>query len=116
MKIKQFDKATLKAVRADINAVLTKYGVSSGMDFELGSIRFTSASFELKVSAKIKGAVTLDDQIMQSRATALGLKMTGLEGRTLVKYNTRAKAYPFIYSQNGKMFKCSTEQAKRYFA
>ena len=117
-KFAQFDKTTLKALRAEMQAVLEKYGVSSNIDFEVGNMKFSSAEVEIKVKAKIKGAKTRTNVILESRVKALGLKITNQFGDELVDYNTRAYKMPFVYkcAKTGKMFKCDDRMAKMRFA
>ena len=114
--IAKFDKVNLKNIRAELNAVLAKYAVTQGMSLELGNIKFSEGEFEAKLKASIKGAVTRTDTMLASQMQYLNLQQSGLSGRKLVSYNSRAHAYPFVYEQAGKKSKCSVEMAKMYFA
>lgn len=113
--ITKFDKATLQAIRRDLNAVLAKYAEANGMEMSVGNIKFSEGDFEAKVNAKIKGAKTMVDKVLESVMASRGLQAAGVGGRTLVAYNSRSYKYPFVYEQNGKRFKCSTESAMLYF-
>lgn len=110
-----FDKATLMKVRAELNAVLAKYGSEAGLEFDIGSIKFTDQSFNATMSCKIKGGQTIQDKALVQMMQILNLQKNGLDGRVLKSYNSRQYRYPFIYEQYGKMYKCSQEQAQRYF-
>jgi len=113
----RFDKSSLAAVRAELNAVLAKYGMEQNLEFALGNIRFTEGSFNTTLTCNIKGAVTREDQILNSVLKAHKLGRQSADGlRKLVGYNSRAKAYPFIYEFGGKRFKCSIIAARQYFA
>ena len=114
--IAKFDKTNLKNIRAELNAVLAKYAVTQGMTLELGNIKFSEGEFEAKMKAKINGAVTRTETLLMSQMKYLNLQESGMSGRKLVGYNSRAHAYPFVYEQAGKRFKCSVEMAKMYFA
>jgi len=114
--ITEFNKVNLKNVREDISAILSKYAKETGIELSIGNIRFTSGTFSAKLDAKIKGAKTEVDNVLAYMMTVEKLKANGLDGRVLTKYNTRGKAYPYIYTQNGKSFKCSPDSAKRYFS
>jgi len=117
-KIAKFDKATLKALRAEMEAVLDKYGTKSGLDISVGSMRFSDAEVTIKVEAKIKGAVSRSTQLVETMAKARGLVMKNKHGDVLTSYNTRAHKMPFVYkcASTGKMFKCSAESAEMRFA
>lgn len=117
-KFAKFDKANLKALRAEMQAVLEKYGVASNIDFEVGNMRFSEAEVDIKVKAKVKGAKTRTDTILESAAKIHGLKMKNASGDELVKYNPRSYKYPFVFKcgKTGKMFKCDDDSAKARFA
>ena len=118
-KFSKFDKATLKALRSEMDEVLSKYGVKANLDIEVGSMRFSDAEVEIKVKAKVKGAVTMTDTMLISAAKSLGItKFKNTKGDELVKYNSRSYKYPFVYKNaiDGKMYKCDERQAFRLFA
>lgn len=115
-KIQSFDKATLRALRSEMEAVLEKYGKKTGLDFEVGNMRFSESEVDIKVKAKVKGAKTRTDTQLEMMVQMLGLKMTNKSGDRLVEYKTRSRKYPFIFERSGKRYKCSQEQAKMLFA
>jgi len=114
-KFTAFDRKNLLALRAEMEAVLSKYGFDSNLEFAVGSMKFSSAEVEVKVSAKIKGAKTLKDSVLEARIKALGLVMEK-NGMKLVRYDTKKYKMPFIYEKGGKLFKTSEEHAKFLFA
>ena len=114
--MKTFDKVTLMNIRKELNAVLAKYGDDAGLQFEIGSIKFSDESFDAKLLCKIKGGQSLQDKALLQMMQQLNLQEHGLNGRVLKSYNSRQYRYPFVFEQGGKMFKCSEDQAKRYFA
>ena len=117
-KFAKFDKANLKALRAEMQAVLEKYGVASNLEFEVGNMRFSEAEVEIKVKAKVKGAKTRSDSMLETMAQIKGLKLKNAFGDVLVEYNSRSYKYPFVYKcgKTGKMFKCDDRGAKMRFA
>lgn len=117
-KFASFDKKNLSSLRAEMSAVLQKYGVDSNLDIDVGNMRFSASEVEIKVTAKVKGAKTFSNVILESRAAALGLKLTNKMGDQLVDYNTRAHKMPFIYvsANDGKRYKCDESMAKLRFA
>ena len=44
--MKTFDKVTLMNIRKELNAVLAKYGDEAGLEFDVGSIKFSDDSFD----------------------------------------------------------------------
>ena len=111
-----FDKATLQALRSEMQSVLDKFGAN--LQFEVGNMRFSDAEVDIKVKAVIKGAVTRTDKQLELYAKMAGIaNFKNARGEELVKYNTRSYKYPFVYKgTDGKMYKCSEVQAKRLFA
>jgi uncharacterized protein YejL (UPF0352 family) len=117
-KFAKFDRANLKALRAEMQAVLEKYGVASNLEIEVGNMKFSENEVEIKVKAKVKGAKTFTNTILESRVAALGIKMKNRAGDELVDYNTKAYKMPFVYlnARDGKRYKTSEEGAKMRFA
>jgi uncharacterized protein YejL (UPF0352 family) len=117
-KFAKFDRTNLKALRAEMQAVLEKYGMSSNLEIEVGNMKFSEAEVEIKVKAKVKGAKTFSNAILESRVASLGIKMKNQFGDELVDYNTKAYKMPFVYrcAKTGKMFKCDERMAKMRFA
>jgi hypothetical protein len=115
MKYTSFDKASLKVLREELNKVLKQYG-PEGVQFEIGNIKFSSNECDIAVKAKIEGAKTFSETILETRCAALGLRMVNAQGMKLVDYKSNNHKYPFIFERDGKRFKCSESQAKFYFA
>jgi hypothetical protein len=115
-KVTKFDKATLRALRADLQKVLAQYGSNANIDFSIGNIKFSSAECDIKIKAKIVGAVTLTDTLLAAQIKRLGLVTTNKQGDTLVEYRARNRAYPFIYrTAAGKQYKTSELSVKLRF-
>lgn len=117
-RYERFDRKTLKNLRVEMQALLEKYGVSANVDFKIGNMRFTENEVEIKVNAKINGAKTLSNVILETRVAALGVKMENKLGDRLVDYKTRSYKYPFVYvsGADGKRYKASTESVRMRFA
>ena len=111
----EFNKVNLKIVREDISAILSKYAKETGIELSIGNIRFTEGSFTAKLDAKIKGAKTKEDSVLEFMMVTKGLAKTSKCGKTLVGYNSRAGKYPFVFESAGKRYKCSENNAKMYF-
>jgi hypothetical protein len=118
MKFSKFDRTNLKALRDEMSALLSKYGIDSNLEIEVGNMKFSDSEVEVKVKAKVKGVKTLTNVILESRVTALGLKLKNKLGDELVDYNTRAHKMPFVYinAADGKRYKCDERLAKMRFA
>ena len=117
-KFAKFDRTNLKALRVEMEALLAKYGVGSNLDITVGNMKFNESEVEIKVKAKVKGAKTFTNVILESRAKALGLTLKNKFGDELIDYNTRAPKMPFIYinAADGKRYKCDERLAKLRFA
>jgi hypothetical protein len=117
-KIAKFDRDSLKMLRLEMQALLTKYGADMNIEFNIGNMKFSESEVEIKVSAKIAGAKTFTNVILESRVAALGLKMTNSLGDQLVDYNTKAYKMPYVYlnARDGKRYKCDERSVKIRFA
>ena len=117
-KFAKFDRKNLNALRAEMQALLTKYGVDSNLEIEVGGMKFSEAEVEIKVKAKVVGAKTLTNVILESRVAALGIKMKNKFGDELVDYNTRCYKMPFVYlnAADSKRYKCDERTVKMRFA
>lgn len=117
-KFAKFDRKNLTALRSEMLALLTKYGVDSNIEFEIGNMKFSENEVEIKVKSKIVGAKTFTNVILESRIAALGLKMKNALGDELVDYNTKAYKMPFVYlnARDGKRYKCDERTAQLRFA
>jgi len=117
-KFAKFDSKNLNNLRAEMSALLSKYGINSNLEFEVGNMKFTEAEVEIKVKAKVVGAKTRADSILETMIKLKGLKLKNAKGDELVGYNTRAHKMPFIYlkAADGKRYKCAEATAKFLFA
>jgi hypothetical protein len=103
--IKKFDQPTLRNLRVEMQALLEAYGVETNLEITVGNMSFSEVEVNIKVQAKVKGAETLTDRILQMEVDRLGLKMENNAGDKLVEYKTRAQKYSFVYESRGKLYK-----------
>ena len=103
--IKKFDQPTLRNLRVEMQALLEAYGVDTGLEITVGNMSFSEVEVNIKIQAKVKGAETLTDRILQMEVDRLGLKMENKAGDKLVEYKTRAQKYSFVYESRGKLYK-----------
>jgi len=118
-KFANFDKVTLNALRAEMQEVMNKYAAAANLTIEVGSMKFSAAEVEIKVKAKINGAVTMTDRLLESAARNAGItNFKNAAGDQLVGYNSRSFKYPFVYlsARDGKRYKCDAYSAKLRFA
>lgn len=112
----KFDRTNLKNLRADLDALLNKYGVDVNVDFEVGGMKFSEAEVEIKLKAKVRGAKTRSDSTLETYMKLLNLSARNIYGDELVSYNSRAYKMPFVYKgRDGKLYKCSADRAKMMF-
>ena len=118
MKIQNFDRQTLKSLRAEMEAVLAKYGNKAGVEFDIGNISFSDAEANIKVSAKVKGAKTQTDEILEMACKSLNIKKrVNAKGDKLIALKSRSPRYPFVYeAANGKQCKCTRDMAREMFS
>jgi hypothetical protein len=117
MKFTSFDKKNLNSLRAEMSEVLKKYGVESNLQVEIGNMKFSSAEVEIKVTAKVNGLKTQEDELLEIQAKILGLKMTNKAGDSLVGYKAANWKMPYIYAAaDGKKYKCDERKVKMLFS
>jgi hypothetical protein len=106
-------KFTCQELRDELNAVLAKFGQDCNLEFDVGNMKFTAESVDMKLTAKVKGRQVSAD--LESYASIFDLTLDQTSGRQLIEYNSRQYKFPFIYLQDGKRYKCNKETAMRYF-
>jgi hypothetical protein len=119
MTINAFDKVNLKTLRSEIDAALKAVAVKNGIDLSIGNISFDrdGGRFTSRLTAMTKlGQVKIP--------TAVRAKFDGINVGDSFKHNTKVltvtgfnlnkpKNCVTIADQNGKVFSCSLEMAKR---
>ena len=103
--ITKFDQPTLRNLRVEMQALIEAYGVKTNLEITVGNMSFSDTEVNIKVQAKVKGAVSRADRILQMEADRLGLKMKNNAGDKLVEYKTRAQKYSLVYESRGKLYK-----------
>lgn len=113
----QFDKASLKTLREEMQAVLDKFGDKTGLAIRVGNINYTMTEADIKIKVNIVGAQTRASLEVKKLGVLMGFTddLSGTNGRRLIGYQSRNRKYPFIYELNGKQYKCTEAQAKAYF-
>ena len=127
MKVTNFDKPTIKAIRMAMDNALAKVEKEYGITIATGNARFSGNEVTFKVkantldssgSANTKEATNWD---LYKNSIGLGWLNVGdrilLQGKyfTLKGYNTRARKSPInIEDAQGRGFKCSVEMVKLY--
>jgi len=114
--ITKFDQPTLRNLRVEMQALLEAYGVETNLEITVGNMSFSDTEVNIKVQAKVKGAVSRADRILQMEADRLGLKMKNDAGDKLVEYKTRAQKYSFVYESRGKLYKTDERGVVARFA
>ena len=127
MKVTNFDKPTIKAIRMAMDNALAKVEKEYGITISTGNARFSGNEVTFKVkantldssgSANTKEADMFD---LYKEQIGLGWLNPGdqilLQGKyfTLKGYNTRARKSPIqIEDAQGRGYKCSVEMVKMY--
>ena len=95
-KFSTFDRKTLKNLRTEMQDLLASYGVKSNLDIKVGNMSFSDAEVTIKVAAKIVGAKTMKDTMLEVMVADYSLKMKNSDGDELVEYNSRASKMPWV--------------------
>ena len=127
MKVTNFDKPTIKAIRMAMDNALATVEKEYGITISTGNARFSGNEVTFKVKANtqsIDGQVNTkeaDNFELYKNSIGLGWLEVGdqilLQGKyfTLKGYNTRARKSPIqIEDSNGRGYKCSVEMVKMY--
>ena len=127
MKVTNFDKPTIKAIRVAMDSALAKVEKDYGIKISTGNARFSGNEVTFKVKAN---TVTSDGVANTKEADnwdlykhTIGLEWLNvgdqimLQGKyfTLKGYNTRARKSPIqIEDMQGRGYKCSVSMLKMY--
>ena len=127
MKISNFDKPSIKAIRLAMDAALAKVEKQYGVKISTGNARFSADEVTFKVKANVIGTggvvKTKEAQAWDLYASSQGLghlsvgDSVELQGKsfTIKGYNTRARKSPInIEDHNGRGYKCSVSMLKMY--
>ena len=127
MKVSNFDKPSIKAIRMAMDIALAKVEKQYGIKISTGNARFSGDEVTFKVKANTIGTggqvQTKEAQnwAMMAQVNGLGHFSVGdtiqLQGKsfTIKGWNTRARKSPInIEDQNGRGYKCSVSMVKTY--
>ena len=127
MKVTNFDKPTVKAIRMAMDNALAKVEKEYGITIKTGNARFSGNEVTFKVKANTLGndgtVNTKEDNMWDLYADMNGLghlkvgDTVNLQGKsfTIAGWNTRARKSPVnITDQNGRGYKCSVAMVKMY--
>lgn len=128
MKVQQFDKPTIKAIRQAMDQALAQVANQYGITINTGNARFSGNEVTFKVKANtVDGAtgnaITKEAQTFElvKHQEGIGHLSVGdtvdLQGKafTLKGFNTRARKSPIqIEDQQGRGYKCSVQMLKMY--
>ena len=129
MKVTNFDKPTIKAIRMAMDQALATVANEYGITINTGNARFSGNEVTFKVKANTQSADgtvnTKEAQMWDLYAPTHGLGHLSvgdtiqLQGKsfTIAGYNTRARKSPInITDANGRGYKCSVAMVKMYNA
>ena len=127
MKVTNFDKPTVKAIRMAMDNALAKVEKEYGITIKTGNARFSGDEVTFKVKANTMGndgtVNTREANMWDLHADMNGLghlkvgDTVNLQGKsfTIAGWNTRARKSPVnITDQNGRGYKCSVAMVKMY--
>ena len=127
MKVTNFDKPTIKAIRLAMDSALAQVEKDYGIKISTGNARFSGneVTFKVKANTVTSGgkAITKEAQMFDivKHQEGLGHLSVGdtvtLQGKsfTITGYNTRARKSPInIEDMQGRGYKCSVSMLKMY--
>ena len=127
MKVTNFDKPTIKAIRMAMDQALATVANEYGITINTGNARFSGNEVTFKVKANTQSADgtvnTKEAQMWDLYAPTHGLGHLSvgdtiqLQGKsfTIAGYNTRARKSPInITDAQGRGYKCSVAMVKMY--
>ena len=115
MNVTKFDRATVKALRTKLDAVLADTGIE-GVEFKIGNMRFSETAVDIKVTATTAGEAEVKTDLVESMAKLHGVASTSKDGFTLVDFHSKKPKYPFIATKpGGGRIKMTPEQARLRF-
>lgn len=121
MRYENIDKDACRTLRADLQALIDNSGLFENLNIQIGNMKFTNSSVEMKASATILGAKTAKEDTIDRHlvyfAKVNNLTLEPRNNKKLVGYNSRSHKYPYLYENmvDGKRYKCDEYTAKRYF-
>ena len=128
MKVSNFDKPTIKAIRQAMDNALAQVATEYGITINTGNARFSGNEVTFKVKANtVDGAtgnaITKEAQMfdLYKNSEGIGHLNVGdtvtLQGKSFILrgYNTRARKSPIqIEDMQGRGYKCSVQMLKMY--
>ena len=127
MKVNQFDKPTIKAIRMAMDNALAQVANEYGITINTGNARFSGNEVTFKVKANTVDASgsanTKEAQMFDLYKTGEGIghlnvgDTINLQGKSFILkgYNTRARKSPIqIEDMQGRGYKCSVQMLKMY--
>ena len=127
MKVTNFDKPTIKAIRMAMDNALAKVEKEYGITISTGNARFSGNEVTFKVKANTLDATgsanTKEAQMfdLYKNSEGIGHLSVGdtvtLQGKQFILrgYNTRARKSPInIEDMQGRGYKCSVQMLKMY--
>jgi hypothetical protein len=124
-KINQFDRQSLRALRADLDSAMATIANKYGIQLNAGNISFTAETATIKVAAGIiknGTVVTAEAKAFDQykRLVGLGAFNVGdsinIQGKqyTITGYKPRSSKAPVCVSRDGRGFKVSVDMVKMY--
>ena len=128
MKVNQFDKPTIKAIRTAMDKALAAVSAQYGITINTGNASFSGNEVTFRVKANVVdtntgSAITKEAQAWDQYANLMGIghisvgDIVQLQGQsfTIKGYNTRARKSPInIEDSLGRGYKCSVNMLLMY--
>jgi hypothetical protein len=117
------DAVGCQKLREELNSVLEKYGIDSGLRFTLGTMKYDSISKRvlMKLEAISKqGGLCLEEKDAQLMIEHYCLNTKAIdretnEEYTIVGYRRRRPRYPWLVESQGRRYKITQARAEQLF-
>lgn len=117
MVTKSFNKANLAELRKELNSVLEKYGVESGLDFVVGNMKYMETTVTITLEATIKGEKNKSEITLERYSEFKSgdeVLIPNLGKCTIVGYNLRSYKFPYVVkTAAGKTYKVNEKSLKK---
>jgi hypothetical protein len=125
------DRATARTLKEEVEAAIAKIAKKHKLTLDLGNGTYSASSFNLRMSMLESGTPTKKERTTRTKTPAvpsfaanlLGLPLNVIGTEFIHKTKTlkvvglvpsRPKNAVSLVDQNGKQFKCSVDQLKRF--
>jgi hypothetical protein len=115
-QVQSFDKKNLENLRSEMNELLSKYGASINLSFNVGKMKYDASTVEITVKATVDGMTTTEDLMLERQMRLLNLTKKNQKGQEIVAFRARSWKRPWVYRDlDGRQYVTSDDHIKLMF-